>query len=173
MEEALRLLRAQGAALAAEKSGRSAGEGLIAGYVHQGKIGVLVEVSCETDFVARTDAFKQFVHDLCLQVASMNPQFVSREEVPPERIGQELEQLHEHLEGVEEEASQPMQQSHMEAFYRERVLLDQPFVKDPTKTIQDLLHEIVQSTRENIVIRRFIRMSLGEVNAPEPAQPCR
>ena len=162
LEEALKLLRARGASLATEKAGREARQGLIGGYVHGGKIGVLVEVNCETDFVARTDAFKQFVHDLCLQVVSMNPRYVSREEIPPEAVGEELEQLQEHLQGVEDEASQPMQQAHMQAFYRERVLLDQTFVKDPSKTVQDLLHEVVNSTRENIIIRRFSRMNLGE-----------
>ena len=162
VEEALRLLRSKGAGLAAEKAGREARQGLVGSYVHGGRIGVLVEVNCETDFVARTDHFKQFVHDLCLQIASMNPRYVNREEIPSEAIGQELEQLQEHLEGVDEEASQPMQQAHMETFYRERVLLDQTFVKDPSKTVQDLLHEVVNNTRENIVIRRFVRMSLGE-----------
>ena len=161
-EEALRLLRARGAALAGEKAGRKACQGLVGSYVHGGRIGVLVEVNCETDFVARTDAFKQFVHEICLQVVSMNPRFVQREEVPMEEIARELEQLHEEIDGVDEEASQPIHQAHMERFYKERVLLDQPFVKDPSKTVQDLLHELLDSTRENVVVRRFARMTLGE-----------
>ena len=162
MEEAVKLLRAKGASLAAEKAGRDANQGLVGSYVHGGKIGVLVEVNCETDFVARTDQFKTFVHDICLQIASMNPQYVSREDVPPEEIGDTLAALHEEIAGVEDEGAQPIQQAHMEKFYRDRVLLDQPFVKDSTRTIQDILHEMVASLRENIRIRRFIRMNLGD-----------
>jgi elongation factor Ts len=169
MEEAIRLLKARGAAFATSKADRAVSQGLIGGYVHSGRIGVLVEVNCETDFVARTDLFKQFVHDLCLQIASMNPRFVHREDVPQDWIAQELEQLHDHLAGVDEEASQPMQQAHMEAFYREHVLLDQPFVKDPSKTVQDLLHEVIRATGENIVIRRFVRMILGETGPSTPS----
>lgn len=163
VEEAVKILRAKGASIAVEKAGREARQGLIGSYVHAGKIGVLVEVNCETDFVARTEQFKGFVHDVCLQVASMNPVYVSRDDVPPEEIGSELEHLHEEIAGVDEEASQPIQQAHMERFFKERVLLDQPFVKDSSKTVQDLLHETVTSTRENVQIRRFVRITLGEV----------
>ena len=162
LDEALKLLQAKGKTIASEKAGRATGQGLIGSYVHSGKIGVLVEVNCETDFVARTEQFKNLVHEVCLQIVSMNPRFVRREEVPEEEIGRELEQLHEQISGVDEESTQPMQQAHMERFYRERVLLDQPYVKDPSKTMQDLLHEAVASTRENIVIQRFVRFVLGE-----------
>ncbi len=161
-EEAIRILREKGKNLAAQKAGRAAHQGLIGSYVHGGRIGVLVEVNCETDFVARTDPFKDFVQELCLQIASMNPQFVSREEVPPEQIGRALEELHEEIQEVEEEGAQSIQQAHMEKFYRERVLLDQPYVRDTGKTVQDLLHEAVTRLRENIVIRRFARFVLGE-----------
>ena len=161
MEQAERILRAKGAQIAGEKAGRAASQGLIDSYIHHGKIGVIIEVNCETDFVARTEQFKNFVHELCLQIAHSNPRFVSREDVPPEEIGKELETLHEQIEGVDEESTQPMQQAHMERFYRERVLLDQPYVRDSSKTVQDLLHETVTHTRENIVIRRFARWVLG------------
>ena len=161
LEQAERILRAKGAQIAGEKAGRTTTQGLIDSYIHQGKIGVMIEVNCETDFVARTDQFKSFVHELCLQIANSNPRFVNREEVPPEEIGKELETLHEQIEGVDEESTQPMQQAHMERFYKERVLLDQPYVRDSSKTVQDLLHETVTSIRENIVIRRFVRWSLG------------
>ncbi len=161
LEQAERILRARGAKVAGEKAGRAACQGLIDSYVHQGKIGVLVEVNCETDFVARTDQFKAFVHELCLQIAHSNPRFIRREDVPPEEVGRELEALHEQIASADDEAMQPMQQAHMERFYKERVLLDQPYVRDPSKTIQDLLHETVNSTRENIVIQRFVRYSLG------------
>lgn len=171
MEEALKILRAKGARLADEKASRETRQGLVGSYVHGGKIGVLVEVNCETDFVARTEQFKNFVFEVCLQIASMNPRHVRREDVSPDEIGDELEQLHEHLAGIDDEATQSMQQAHMERFYRERVLLDQPFVKDSSKTIQDLLHETVTSTRENIVIQRFVRFVLGEDS--KPADPAR
>ncbi len=161
LEQAERILRAKGAQIAGEKAGRTAAQGLVDSYIHQGKIGVLIEVNCETDFVARTDQFKSFVHELCLHIANSNPRFVTREEVPPEEIGKELETLHEQIEGVDAESTQPMQQAHMERFYKERVLLDQPYVRDPSRTVQDLLHETVTHTRENIVIRRFARWSLG------------
>ena len=161
LEQAARILRAKGKQIAGEKAGRSAAQGLIDSYIHQGKIGVMIEVNCETDFVARTDQFKSFAHELCLHIAHSNPRFVTREEVPPEEIGKELETLHEQLEGVDEESTQPMQQAHMERFHKERVLLDQPYVRDSSKTVQDLLHETVTSIRENIVIRRFARWSLG------------
>lgn len=162
MEEAVKRLRAKGASIAAEKAEREAKFGWIGSYVHQGRIGVLVEVNCETDSVARTDLFKNFVQALCLQVASMNPRHVHREEVSPEEISEALTGLHEEIQGVDDEAAQPMQQAHMEEFYRERVLLDQPYVKDSTKTIQDLLHDSILALGEKIVIRRFIRFSLGE-----------
>ena len=162
LEEAIRILREKGRGIAAEKSGRAAHQGLIGSYVHGGRIGVLVEVNCETDFVAKADPFKNFVQELCLQVASMNPRYVSREEVPHEQIAKTLEELHEEIQGVEEEGAQSIQQSHMESFYRERVLLDQPYVRDTSKTVQDLLHDTVSRLRENVVIRRFVRFALGE-----------
>ena len=162
LDEALKLLQAQGKTIAGEKAGRATHQGMIGSYVHGGKIGVLLEVNCETDFVARTDQFRNLVHEICLQIVSMSPRFVRREDVPPEEIGKELEQLHEEISGVDDESAQPMQQAHMERFFRERVLLDQPYVKDSSKTVQDLLHEAVATTRENIVIQRFVRFVLGE-----------
>ena len=168
-EQALRILRDKGRQIAAEKADRAARQGLIGSYVHNGRIGVLVEVNCETDFVAKTEPFRQFVQELCLQIASMNPRYVSREEVPHEEIVEALGQLHEEIEAVEAEAAQPMQQAHMEGFYRQRVLLDQPYVRDATKTVQDLLHEAVSILREKIVVRRFTRFVLGEDLGPTAA----
>ncbi len=162
LEEAIRILKLKGKDIAAAKAHRAAHQGLIGSYVHGGRIGVLVEVNCETDFVARTDQFKNFVHEICLQVASMNPHYVTQEEVPHEEIGETLARLHEEIEEVEEEGAQSIQQAHMEKFYKERVLLDQPFVKDSTKTVQDLLNETISFLRENIVIRRFVRLVLGD-----------
>lgn len=159
--KAVLILRARGASIATEKAGREARQGLIGSYVHSGRIGVLVEVNCETNFVARTDQFKAFVNEICLQVAAMNPTYVSRDDVPPERISEVLERLSEEIAGADDEAGPAMQQSFMENFYRELVLLDQPYARDTSKTVQDLLHETVTSLRENIVIRRFLRMVLG------------
>ena len=161
-EQAVQILREKGKTIAAQKAGRSAHQGIIGSYVHGGRIGVLVEVNCETDFVAKTDQFKSFVQEVCLQVASMNPRYVSREEVPPELISQTLGELHDEIQGVEEEGAQSIQQSHMETFYKERVLLDQLYVRDTSKTVQDLLTDTVAALRENIVIRRFVRFVLGE-----------
>ncbi len=161
-EKAFLILRAKGASIATEKAGREARQGAIGAYVHGGRIGVLVEVNCETDFVARTEEFKNLVNEVCLQIASMNPQYVTREDVPPEHISATLEQLHEQIEGADDEGAQMMQQSTMEKFYREIVLLDQPYVRDTSKSIQDLLSDTVTSVRENIVIRRFTRYLLGE-----------
>ncbi len=168
LEKAALILRARGASIATEKAGREARQGLVGSYVHSGRIGVLVEVNCETDFVARTDQFKTFVNEICLQVAAMNPKFISREDVPPEQVSETLAHLHEEIAGVDDEAGPAMQQSFMENFYRDLVLLDQPYARDTSKTMQDLLHETVTSLRENIVIRRFLRMTLGE-NLPVPS----
>ncbi len=165
MDDALHILRVKGAKIADEKAGRAVRCGKIGSYIHGDRIGVLVEVNCETDFVARTEQFQKFVHEICLQIAAMNPKYVSRDDVPMEEVGNELAILHEQLEGIDEESTQPMQQSHMEKFYRERVLLDQPYVKDGSKSIQDLLHDLVTSLRENVVISRFKRFSLGEETA--------
>lgn len=140
LEKAARILRARGSAIAQEKAGRVAQQGVIAGYVHAGKIGVLVELNCETDFVARTDQFKALAHEICLQIASMDPLYLSRDEVPAQDV----------------------------QLMKEKVLLDQPFVKDPTKTVEDLIHEAVSSMRENIRIRRFARFALGEALKASP-----
>lgn len=160
--KALLILRAKGASLASEKAGRQASQGTIGSYVHGGRIGVLVEINCETDFVARTEQFKNFVQEVCLQIASMRPRYVRREDVPTEQVGQALEELHEEIAGVDDEGAQPMQQAFMERFYKELVLLDQPYIRDTGRTIQDLLHDLVASLRENIVIRRFVRFELGD-----------
>jgi elongation factor Ts len=138
LDEALKILRAKGASVAAAKASRATSQGLIGSYVHGGKIGVMVEVNCETDFVARTEQFQNLVHEICLQIASMNPSYISEEEMPADLSAVEKKHL------------------------KERLLLEQPYVKDSSKTIQDLLHEAVTSLRENLRIRRFSRYTLGE-----------
>jgi elongation factor Ts len=161
LEEAAKIIRQKSGSLAAEKAGRATTQGLIGSYVHGGKIGVLVEISCESDFVARNESFKNFVHEVCLQIASMNPVYVKREDVPSEEVEGAIARIQEEIQEVDSEAAPGMQQSAMENFYKDQVLLDQPYVKDSSKTVQDLLNDAVASIRENIVIRRFVRITLG------------
>lgn len=160
--EAEKLLKMWGAAAAAKKADRVARQGVISAYIHGGRIGVLIEVNCETDFVARNERFLEFVHAVELQIAAMNPQYLSPEEVPAELVEEELAQLHEQLEGAEGDAFVSAQKSHMEQFYARLCLLHQPYIKDASKTIRDLLTEVIAATGENIVIRRFTRYQLGE-----------
>lgn len=161
-DEAVRWLKQKGAASAAKKHDRVTKAGVISAYVHGGRIGVLVEVGCETDFVARNEKFQDFVHQLLLHIAAMAPTYVRQEDVPPEQVATEIESLQEQLVGAEGDAFVSAQKSHMEKFYAGLVLLDQPFVKDESKTIQDLLTELIAVTGENVVIRRFTRYQLGD-----------
>ncbi|MBI4313816.1 MAG: translation elongation factor Ts [Candidatus Omnitrophica bacterium] len=161
-DEALKLLKARGAAIAAKKADRVAKEGVVGAYIHSNRIGVLIEVNCETDFVGRNEQFQAFVHDLGLQIAAMNPKYISQEDVPSEWVGQEIHQLQEMLVDAQGDQFVSAQKSHMEKFYQRLCLLNQVFVKDNSKTIQDLLTELIASTGENIVIRRFVRYQLGE-----------
>lgn len=160
-EQALQWLKAKGAATAAKKADRATKAGVVSSYVHGGRIGVLVEVNSETDFVARNEKFQEFVHQLGLHIAAMNPAYVSQDDVPQDLVAKEIEQLQEHLAGAEGDAFVGAQKSHMEKFYAGLCLLNQPFVKDESKTIQDLLTELIAATGENVVIRRFTRYQLG------------
>ena len=161
MDDALKILKVKSAAIAAKKADRATKAGVINAYVHGGRIGVLVEVNCETDFVARNEKFQDFVHALGLQIAAMSPEYVSADDVPADIVNKELEQLHEQLEGAEGETFVSAQKSHMEQFYARLCLLHQPYVKDESKTIQELLTELIAATGENVVIRRFTRYQLG------------
>jgi elongation factor Ts len=159
------LLRKKGLAAAARKSARAATEGAVASYIHMGgKIGVLVEVNCETDFVARTEGFQQLVKDVAMQVAAAAPQWVRREEVPPEVVAKELEiakaQMREQKKP--EAILEKIAAGKLEKFYEERCLLEQPFVKDDKKKVQDVVAEAVAKIGENIQVRRFARFALGE-----------
>ena len=138
---------------------------MIESYIHLGgKVGVLVEVNCETDFVARNEDFRAFVKDICLQVAATNPSYLKREEVPPEVIKKEKEILTKQAlaEGKPEKIVEKIVTGRMEKFYTENCLLDQEFIKDQDKTIKDLLTELIGKIGENIVIRRFVRYEMGE-----------
>jgi elongation factor Ts len=165
IEGARRVLKERGQALAAKKSSREATEGLIDAYVHfNGRVGVLVEVNCETDFVARTPEFRDFVHNVALQVASANPQplAVAPEEIPAEDLGEERSIVEKQVAEMAkpEEISRRITEGRMNKWISERALLTQPYVKEPDKTVGDLLQETVQKVGENVVVRRFIRYEL-------------
>ena len=159
------LLRKKGLARAANKAGRIAAEGAVASYIHMGgKVGVLVEVNCETDFVARTDGFQQLVKDIALQIAAMNPSWVSREDVPAEVVAKEVEIAKAQVrDGKKPEAIlEKIATGKMEKFYEERCLIDQAFVKDDKKKVGEMITEQVAKIGENIKVRRFARFVLGE-----------
>lgn len=164
-EKAGDILRKKGLAAAARRAGRVTAQGLIDSYIHiGGKIGVLVEVNCESDFVARNIEFQAFVKDICMQVTASNPQYVSRDDVPDGIIQHEKDILETQAkqEGKPEKAIQKIIEGRLEKFYSEVCLLDQPYIKDPKTMIKDLLASLVAKIGENIVIRRFIRYQLGE-----------
>lgn len=165
MEKAIDLLRAKGAAKAAKRAERDVKEGAVGSYVHMGgRIGVLVEVGCETDFVARNDAFQALVRDLAMHVAAAAPLALSAEGIPAEVVERErgvyLEQVKN--EGKPEKMWDKIVEGKLNKFYKESTLLEQPFVKDPDKSVKDLITEVAAKTGENIVVRRFVRFALGE-----------
>ncbi|GIP33099.1 translation elongation factor Ts [Paenibacillus sp. J2TS4] len=163
--KAVETLREKGLAAAANKAGRIATEGAVQSYIHAGgKVGVLVEVNCETDFVAKTDDFKDFVKDIAMQIAAINPRYVRREEVPQEELEKEKEILRAQAlnEGKPEHIVDKMVEGRISKFYEEFCLMEQAFIKDPDKTISTLLNEKISKIGENISIRRFVRYELGE-----------
>jgi len=165
MEKAKDYLREKGLAAAAKKAGRITAEGLVDSYIHgNGRIGVLVEVNCETDFVAKTDEFKQFVRDVAMQVAASRPEYVSREDVPQEVVEREKKILRAQAqnEGKPEKIVEKMVQGRIDKYFKEICLLEQPFIKDPDISVQQLLTEKIAKIGENITIRRFVRFELGE-----------
>ncbi|HBT03723.1 translation elongation factor Ts [Thermodesulfobacterium sp.] len=165
IEKAIDILRKKGLAIAAKRAGKATTEGVVAAYIHSNKkIGVLVEVNCETDFVARTEEFQQFAHDIAMQIAATNPIAVTREEVPQEVIEREKKIYEEQVResGKPENVIPKIVEGKMEKFYKENVLLEQPFIKNPEVTIQDLLNELIAKTGEKIVIKRFARFQIGE-----------
>lgn len=165
LEKAIDFLREKGLAAAAKKAGRVAAEGLVEAYIHGGgRIGVLVEVNCETDFVAKTDAFKELVKDISMHIAATNPSYLKREEVPTAELEHEQAVLAEQArnEGKPEKIIEKMVAGRIEKYYKEVCLMEQPFVKDPDKTISDLITESIAKIGENISIRRFTRYQLGE-----------
>jgi elongation factor Ts len=166
IEKAIDYLRQKGLAAAQKKAGRETNQGLVHAYIHMGgKIGVLIEVNCETDFVARNDEFKAFVNDLALQVAAAKPSYVKRDDIPPAVIDKERSIY----EGQAKEMGKPpaawpkIIEGKLEKFYQESCLIEQAFIKDPAVTIKDLLSQKIAKIGENMNVRRFTRFQLGEV----------
>lgn len=164
IEKAIDLLREKGLSKAAKKSGRITAEGLVDAYIHGGRIGVLIEVNSETDFVAKNDEFKQFVRDMAMQVAASSPKYVNKEDVPEEDIEREREVLMHQVmnEGKPEHVAAKIVEGRLEKFYEQICLLEQPFIKDPSIKVKDLLNQKISKIGENIKIRRFERFEVGE-----------
>jgi len=165
VEQAIDLLREKGLAAAAKKEGRIAAEGIVEAYIHGGgRIGVLLEVNCETDFVAKTDEFRQFARDIALQIAAANPLYLVKEDVPVEVLEHEKNILKAQAlnEGKPEKIVEKMVVGRIEKYYKEVCLMEQSFVKDPDKTINDIVLEKTAKIGERIVVRRFTRYEMGE-----------
>jgi elongation factor Ts len=168
IEKALLFLREKGLSAAAKKSGRTAAEGAITAYIHAGgKIGVLLEVNCETDFVARTDDFQNLLKDLAMQIAAANPRFVRREDVPAEVIEQERRIFRAQAAntGKPQQVVEKIVDGKIEKFFAETCLLEQPFIKEADKKVGQLITDLVARLGENLVVRRFARFQLGEIES--------
>lgn len=166
---AIEILRKKGMATAGKKAGRVTAEGVVGSYIHMGgKVGVLVEINCESDFVARGEEFQQLVKDVAMHIAASDPRWATRDEVPAAEIEKEREIMREQLKNDAKNASKPedvlnkIVDGRLNKFYEDNVLVDQPFVKDPSKTIGELVAEKIGSIKENISIRRFTRYKMGE-----------
>ena len=165
MDKAVDYLREKGIAKAAKKAGRIAAEGIVDSYIHMGgRVGVLLEVNCETDFVANGDMFRTLVHDIALQIAAANPQYVSKEEVPEEVLEKEKSILRAQAleEGKPEKIVDKMVEGRIKTFYEDNCLLNQKYVKDPSKTIEQVIIEATAQIGEKISVRRFVRYEMGE-----------
>ena len=164
-DKAVVILREKGLAAAARRADRAASQGIVDSYIHLGgKIGVLVEVNCETDFVARNDEFREFTRNICLQVAASNPRYINKEDIPASELEKEREILRGQAlrEGKPEKVIERIVEGRINKYYQENCLLEQPYIKDPDRTIRDLLSELIAKIGENIVIRRFSRFAVGE-----------
>lgn len=163
-EKAVVYLRERGMAQVAKRSGREAKQGVIAGYVHGGKIGVLLEINCETDFVAKTDDFQNLAKELSLQVAATAPLYLRRDDVPAEEVEKEkaIYVAEAKQSGKPEAVLEKIAAGKLESYFRQVCLLEQPYIREPKKSIQDFLTEVAARLGENVVVRRFIRWQLGE-----------
>jgi elongation factor Ts len=167
MEQAIDYLRKKGAAVAAKRADKETNQGVVEAYIHAGgRIGAMVELNCETDFVAKTPGFKQLAHDLAMQITAMTPQYVSREQVPQQVIEKEIEiyKTQAQNEGKPAQVAEKIAQGRLDKFFQETVLLEQSFIKDSGKTIRDIVDEEIAKVGEKITIRRFLRYHLGESN---------
>ncbi|MBE7090416.1 MAG: translation elongation factor Ts [Clostridiales bacterium] len=165
VEKAVEYLREKGIATAAKKAGRIAAEGVVDSYIHMGgKVGVLVEVNCETDFVARGELFRSLVHDIALQIAAAKPLYVTKEEVPAEVLAKEKEILLQQAlnEGKPANIAERMVEGRIKKYYEDNCLLEQKFVKDPDKTINQVVVEAIAQIGEKLSVRRFVRFEMGE-----------
>ncbi len=164
IDAAVESLRKRGIASAEKRAGRKTKEGLIESYIHPGsRLGVLVEVNCETDFVAKTEDFKGFVRDMAMQIAATNPRVVGREEFTQDEIDKEVEIYKTQAinEGKPENIIERFSQGKLEKFYQENVLLEQGFIRDPGKNVKEVLTELISKTGENVVVKRFVRFQMG------------
>jgi len=164
VEKSMVWLREKGMSQVAKRSGRSANQGVIGSYVHSGKVGVLVEVNCETDFVAKTDDFQNLAKELAMQVAASMPKYVSREEVPAAELDQERAiYLKEARESGKPEAVQAkIAEGKIESYYKQVCLIDQPYIREPKKSVKQYVTEVAAKVGENVVVKRFARLQLGE-----------
>ena len=170
IEKAIDFLREKGLAAAAKRAGRAAEQGVVGSYIHGGgKIGVLVEVNCETDFVARTEEFQQLVKDLAMQVAAANPRCVRREDITEGELEREraVYQTQAEASGKPVQVIEKIVSGKVEKFYSEVCLLEQAYIREPGKTVQEIVNEAVSKTGENIVVHRFARFQIGEASAPD------
>jgi elongation factor Ts len=162
LDKAVEVLRKRGAIKSAQRADREAAEGTVQSYVHtNGKLGVLVEVRCETDFVAKSDAFQQFCRDLCMQIAAADPQVVDRSQLPPETVEKEKAIYAEHVKGKPANIADRILEGKLKDFYQRVCLVDQKFIKDEKKTISDLVADQIHKMGENIQIKRFVRFQVG------------
>ena len=163
VDKAVEVLRKQGAVLASKKVGRSAKEGKVESYIHMGgKMGVLVEINCESDFVARNDDFQAFAKNIAMQVAASNPIYVSKEDISEEAVKKETEIIKAQLTGKPQAAAEKIIEGKLNKFYEDTCLLEQPFIKDSSLKVKDILTSMIAKIGENIIIRRFVRYQTGE-----------
>jgi len=165
IDKAVEILRKQGAVLASKKAGRTAKEGRVESYIHLGgKIGVMVEVNCESDFVARNDDFKSFVKDIAMQIAASSPLYLNKADVPANSIAKETEIIKAQIKDKPADAQTKITEGKLNKFFEDVCLLEQPFIKDTNLKVKDILTSMIAKIGENIVIKRFVRWNLGEEN---------
>ena len=163
IEKAIDVLRKKGAAKAAKKASRVAGQGMIESYIHTGnRIGVMLELNCETDFVARNTEFKSTARELAMQVAAASPAYVSRDEVPADIVEKEKDIYRSHTKGKPAEVTEKIVNGKLEKYFAETCLLEQPFIKDPNVKVNELITQLVSKLGENIMVKRFARFEVGE-----------